>query len=103
MSKKERCCKDANSLTPKIVQLALRRRRSHDARDLTENSADAAGNVGHNCARGHRDEAGHQSILNEVLASGILPDSQLPYQIGDSFHIPRLHLEPLSLELNYHP
>ena len=30
--------------------------------------------------------AGHQSILDEVLAAGVLPDSQLPYEISDSCH-----------------
>jgi len=32
-------------------------------------------------------ETRHQSILNEVLASSVLPNSQLPNQIGNPCHL----------------
>jgi hypothetical protein len=66
--------------------LALRSSRGHNTRNLAEDGADAAGNTRHNGARGNRDKTGHQCVLNEVLASSVLPDSQLPYQIRDSCH-----------------
>jgi hypothetical protein len=67
--------------------LASRCSSGHRASDLAEDGADAGGNTRHDCARGNRDETCHQSVFNEVLASGILPNSQLPNQIGDPCHL----------------
>jgi hypothetical protein len=60
---------------------------SHRAGDLAEDRADAGGNTRHDSARRNCDEARHQGIFNEVLASGVLPNSQLPNQIGDPCHV----------------
>src|ERR1022692_4779693 len=68
----------------------------HCAGDLAEDRADAGSNPGHDSARGNRHETRHQSILNEVLASSVLPNSQLPNQIGNPCHLFLLSLRRIS-------
>src|SRR5450755_739885 len=72
--------------------LARGRGSSHCAGDLAEDRADAGRNTRHDSARGNRHETRHQGVLNEVLASGVLPNSQLPNQIGDLCHLFHLFL-----------
>src|SRR5580658_8005567 len=67
--------------------LAGGRCSGHGAGDLAEDRADAGSNTRHDSARGNRHETGHQSILNEVLASSVLPNSQLPNQISNPCHL----------------
>jgi hypothetical protein len=74
--------------------LARGRCGGHGAGDLAEDGADAGSHTGHDSASGNRDETCHQSIFNEVLASGIAPNSQLQNQIRDPCHFLCL---PLSL------
>src|SRR5580692_5622966 len=68
----------------------------HGAGDLAEDRADAGRNTRHDSARGNRHETGHQSVLNEVLASSVLPNSQLPNQICDPCHLNLLSLRRIS-------
>ena len=68
----------------------------HRAGDLAEDRADAGRNTRHDRARGNGDEAGHESVFNEVLASSVLPNSQLPNQIGDPCHVYLLSLRRIS-------
>jgi hypothetical protein len=66
--------------------LARGRCGGHSAGDLAEDRADAGRNAWHDSACGNRDKTSHQSIFNEVLASGVFPNSQLPNQISDPCH-----------------
>ena len=71
-----------------------------------EDRADAGRNARHDSACGDRDETCHQSIFNEVLASGIVPNSQLPNQISYPCHFlcllyPRDEFPP-PLRVSYH-
>src|SRR6202142_1383580 len=77
-------------------KLAGGRCSGHGAGDLAEDRADAGSNTRHDSARGNRHETGHQRVLNEVLASSVLPNSQLPNQIGDPCHLNLLSLRRIS-------
>jgi hypothetical protein len=94
------CCqadrrgRGASARLPANRMLAGRRCGGHGAGDLAEDRADAGSNARHNRACGNRDETCHQSILNEVLSSVVVPNSQLPHQISNACHFLCLLLSP---------
>jgi hypothetical protein len=53
----------------------------HHRRDLREDRADARSNTRHDRTGSHGHKTRHQSVLDEVLAARVLPNSQLPNQI----------------------
>jgi hypothetical protein len=50
-------------------------RRYHNGIDLAENDVDATGNTWHDRACGHGNEAGHESVLDEILSTSIVAKS----------------------------
>jgi hypothetical protein len=64
--------------------LALGGSLRHHRRNLREDGADAGRNARHDCTGRDRDEASHQSVLNEILTFCIFPNLQLQHEI---FHI----------------
>ena len=66
---------------------ALSSGERHRRRNLGEDGADACGNTRHDCAGRYGNEPCHQGVLDEVLSAGISPNSQLPNQIGNTFHV----------------
>src|SRR5437016_4912031 len=49
----------------------------HERVDFAEYDIDAAGNARHDSAGGHGHEAGHQRVLDEILAATIFPNLQI--------------------------
>src|ERR1700736_2607569 len=85
--KADRRGRGSSTRLPTKKGLAGRCGSGHGAGDLAEDRADAGSNTRHDSARGNCHETCHQSILNEVLASSVLPNLQLPNQIGDPCHL----------------
>lgn len=52
------------------------RGQGHDGVYFTKNQVDAAGDAGHDCPSGYRDETGHEGIFNKILAATVLPNSR---------------------------
>ena len=94
--KADRRGRGSSTRLPTKKGLAGRCGSGHGAGDLAEDRADAGSNTRHDSARGNCHETCHQSILNEVLASSVLPNSQLPNQIGDPCHLNLLSLRRIS-------
>jgi hypothetical protein len=51
---------------------------------LAENNVDATGHTWHDRACGHGDEASHESVLDEILSTSIVPKSA--YELLEKFH-----------------
>src|SRR5258706_11076765 len=65
---------------------------NHERIDFAENDVDAAGDARHNSAGGDCHKARHQSVLNQILTSGILPDLKLHYKCNHSSHFIKFSL-----------
>ena len=65
---------------------ALVRREGGNGRDLAENRADAGRDAGHKGAGSNRHETRHQRVLDEVLSSVVVPDSELRNRIHEFLH-----------------
>ena len=58
----------------------------HYAVDLGEDPADTGRNTWHDRPRGDGDKAGHESVLDQILTFGVLPDPQAPNHFADVLH-----------------
>jgi hypothetical protein len=85
------------------ARLARRRGGGQCAGDLTKDRADARRDARHDRSCGNGYKPRHQSILNEVLASTIPPNSQRPNQISDPYHLLPFLTESPPLLVNVSP
>ncbi|MEO8661232.1 MAG: hypothetical protein ABI693_22370, partial [Bryobacteraceae bacterium] len=58
----------------------------HDKSDLAEDLTDAGSHAGHDCAGSHCYEARHESILDQILATSILPKVKIANKPGQFLH-----------------
>lgn len=62
-------------------------RLRHHAVDFCEDPADAARDTRHNRTRGDGHKAGHESVLDQILTFGVLPDPQAPNHFANILHL----------------
>ena len=66
--------------------LALGRRARHDRRDFAKDGANTRCDTGHDGPGCNSDESCHEGIFDQILAMGVLPDSQLINMTAEELH-----------------